>query len=47
MLSELHEWYKLTSENEDNELWRKIDWKGEMNKRTSNIHPDQPTKGTL
>ena len=39
MTSELKEWYKLTTENEDNELSRKIDWKSEMNKSTSNVHP--------
>ena len=38
MSSELKEWDKFTSENE-NDLWRKIDWKGEINKSTQNIHP--------
>ena len=38
MSSELKEWTRLTSEKKDNELWRKIDWKGEMSKN-NNVHP--------
>ena len=36
---ELEEWNLLTTENRDNELWKKIDWKGELSKSNNTIHP--------
>ena len=36
---ELKEWNRLTTENKDNELWKKIDWKGELSKSNNTIHP--------
>ena len=39
MSCELEEWNNLISKNEDNKLWKKISWKGEMNEGSSRIHP--------
>ena len=38
MSSELEEWKRVTSGNDDSELWNKIDWKGEI-KCATKIHP--------
>ena len=39
MVTELKGWNNLASVSKESQLWRKIDWKGEMSKNNSSIHP--------